>query len=65
MRPGEIQALPWLMVEALVTEAAVTIAATGKFGPLGGAEMLRIVHRKGLWLENHAATMIDAARRAN
>ncbi len=43
LRSGELQALPWLMVEALVTEAAVTVAATGKFGPLGGAEMLRLV----------------------
>lgn len=63
-RAGEIQSLPWLMLEALVTEAAVTIAATGKFGPVGGWEMLRLVHRKGQWIQNHAATMIDAARHA-
>ncbi len=64
LRPGEVQALPWLMVEALVTEAAVTIAATGKFGPMGGTEMLRLVLRKAQWIEDHAATMIDAAKHA-
>jgi homoserine kinase type II len=64
LRPGEIRALPWLMIEALVTEAAVTIAATGKFGPMAGGDMLRLVHRKALWIQDHAATMIDAASRA-
>ena len=64
LRRGELEALPWLMVEALVTEAAVTIAATGSFGPLDGWEMLRLVLRKGGWIQEHAATMIDAAKRA-
>lgn len=64
LRRGEIEALPWLMVEALVTEAAVTIAATGSFGPLDGWDMLRLVLRKGEWIQEHAATMIDAAKRA-
>ena len=61
---GEVEALPWLMVEALVTEAAVTIAATGSFGPLDGWDMLRLVLRKGQWIQDHAATMVDAAKHA-
>ena len=58
---SELEAVPWLMIEALVTEAAVTIAATGKFGSVDGWEMLRMVLRKGQWIEDHAATIIDAA----
>jgi homoserine kinase type II len=64
LQQGEIQALPWLMVEALVTETAVTVAATGSFGPLDGWDMLRLVLRKGQWIRDRAATMIDAARRS-
>jgi len=52
------------MVEALVTETAVTVAATGSFGPLDGSDMLRLVLRKGHWIRDHAATMIDAAQRS-
>lgn len=61
---AEIQALPWLMVEALVTEAAVTIAATGKFGPVDGLGMLRIVLAKGRWIRDNAAAFINAAASA-
>lgn len=64
LRPAEIMSLPWLMIEALITEAAVTIAATGKFGPVGGWDMLRLVLRKAQWIQSHAATMIDAAKHA-
>jgi len=50
----EVQALPWLMIEALIAETAGPIAATGRFGTLAGTKVLRMVDRKVRWLEQHA-----------
>ncbi|MDX2114929.1 MAG: phosphotransferase [Planctomycetota bacterium] len=51
---GEIQALPWLMVEAMIAESALPIAATGKFGRLDPAPFLRMVERKARWIMSSA-----------
>jgi Ser/Thr protein kinase RdoA (MazF antagonist) len=52
---AELDALPWLMIEALIVEAAVPIAATGSFAGLSGASFLRMVDAKCGWLQQHAA----------
>lgn len=52
---AELDALPWLMLEALIVEAAVPIAATGSFAGLSGAGFLRMVDAKSAWLAEHAA----------
>jgi len=49
----EVQAMPWLMIEALIAEAALPIAATGKFGRFDAAPILRMVERKVRWLQSH------------
>lgn len=51
---AELGAMAWLMVEAMVAEAFVPIAATGRFGPIPGGAFLRMVERKVEWLiRNH------------
>lgn len=54
---SEIQAIPWLMIEALVVEAALPIAATGAFAGLDGGAFLVMVRRKAHWLRDHAARL--------
>lgn len=52
---GELEAIPWLMIEAMIAEAALPIAATGRFGRLEAAPFLRMVERKVRWLADHTA----------
>jgi Ser/Thr protein kinase RdoA (MazF antagonist) len=51
---AELRALPWLMIEALIVEAAVPIAMTGSFAGLSGAAFLRMVESKTRWIAGHA-----------
>lgn len=49
----ELAALAWLMIEALISEAALPIAATGRFGRLNAGLFLQMVERKVGWLQSH------------
>ncbi|MFO0874801.1 MAG: phosphotransferase [Phycisphaerales bacterium] len=42
--------LPWLMVEALIAETAMPIAATGSFASIRGSSFLLMVERKVDWI---------------
>jgi len=53
----ELEALPWLIIEALVLEAALPIAATGRFGPLSGGSFLEMVERKVRWVRPRAGRL--------
>jgi Ser/Thr protein kinase RdoA (MazF antagonist) len=55
---AECRALPWLMIEALITEAAIPIAATGRFGQIEGSTFLRMVDRKSVWIAEAAEELI-------
>ena len=57
----EIEAIPWLMIEALIAEAAFPIAATGSFGRLEGLTFLEMVHRKTSWFKAHANALSQLA----
>ncbi|MFW6060604.1 MAG: phosphotransferase enzyme family protein [Phycisphaeraceae bacterium] len=60
---AELRAMPWLMIEALIAESAIPIAATGSFSTLSGADFLHMVQRKVHWIETHAdqlVALIDA-----
>lgn len=46
------RAIPDLMMEALIAESVVPIAATGSFGPIPGFGVLQMVRRKLRWLEH-------------
>ena len=55
---AECRALPWLMIEALITEATIPIAATGRFGQIEGSTFLRMVDRKAVWIAETAGDLI-------
>ncbi|MFP4144420.1 MAG: phosphotransferase enzyme family protein [Phycisphaeraceae bacterium] len=61
---AELAALPWLMIEALIAEAVVHVAASGSFARLSGVDCLRMVERKVKWLETHADHLVAAAEGA-
>ena len=58
---AEIQAVPWLMIEALIAEAVFPIAATGTFGRMEGLSFLQMVQRKIGWLNKQADRLIELA----
>lgn len=56
--PGEPrQAIPDLMIEALVAECVLPIAMTGSFGRLPGFGVLQMVSRKVHWLLKNSARL--------
>lgn len=54
---GELEALPWLMIEAIITESAIPISATGRFGRIPAAPFLMMIERKVRWLTANAARL--------
>ncbi len=56
---AELQTLPWLMIEALIAEAAIPIAATGQFGKMGGYGILKMVRRKVRWMQENADHLVS------
>ena len=58
---GEIQAIPWLMIEALIAEAVFPIAATGSFVRIDGLAFLQMVQRKVYWLQRNAQNLCQLA----
>ncbi len=59
---AERSALPWLIVEDLIVESVVPIAATGSFARLPGSSFLRMVERKVKWLRPRAASLSTALK---
>jgi len=53
----EQSALPWLMIEALIVESAVPIAATGSFASIRGSAFLQMVERKVDWIWRRSAKL--------
>lgn len=53
----ERKALTWLMIEALISETVVPIAATGSFSRIAGSTFLAMVERKVRWINQRAATL--------
>lgn len=56
---AEIQALPWLMIEALIVEAVAPIAATGQFAGFDGGAFLRMIRRKVDWIARETPRLIE------
>jgi Ser/Thr protein kinase RdoA (MazF antagonist) len=57
--PAELQAIPWLMIEAIVAESVLPIAATGFFGRMEGFGFLQMIERKIRWVRRHADQLIS------
>ncbi len=57
---AELRAVPWLMIEALIAESVIPIAATGSFARMEGLGFLKMVERKVRWLQERHDEMIKA-----
>ena len=57
---GKLESLPDLMVETMIAEAVLPIAATGFFGHLSGTDFLQMIHRKAEWLNKHREELTEA-----
>jgi len=57
---AEVRCIPWLMIEALIAESVIPIAATGSFARLDGVGFLKMVERKVRWLQDHADALVAA-----
>ncbi len=57
---AELRAVPWLMIEALIAESVIPIAATGSFARMEGLGFLQMVQRKVQWLKERHEEMIKA-----
>jgi Ser/Thr protein kinase RdoA (MazF antagonist) len=55
----ETQALASLMIEALIAEAVLPVAATGAFGRIDGFRFLQMVQRKVVWLQQYGPEAVD------
>ncbi len=49
-----------LMIETMIAEAVLPIAATGFFGHLSGLEFLQMIRRKADWINKHRDEIIEA-----
>ena len=56
----QLTALPDLMIESLIAEAVLPVAATGKFGTLNGLDFLKMIDRKCRWVNGHRKTLAEA-----
>ena len=55
---AEVQVMPWLMIEALIAESAIPVAAAGRFANMDGVAFLEMVRRKVDWLEENAERLV-------
>ncbi len=57
---SKLHSLPDLMIETLIAEAVLPIAATGSFAHLCGSDFLQMILRKCLWLDNNRDSLTEA-----
>ena len=57
---AELRVIPWLMIEALIAESVIPIAATGSFARMEGVGFMEMVRRKVRWLQKHAGDLVKA-----
>jgi len=56
---AERQAVPWLIIEAMIVESVLPIAATGRFAHVAGDRFLTMVDQKVRWLQPRAAKLVS------
>ncbi len=56
---AELRCIPWLMMEALIAETVIPIAATGSFARMEGVNFLMMIERKVNWLYAHADELAE------
>lgn len=55
---AELRTVPHLMIEALIAESAIPVAATGSFARMEGFRFLQMVERKVRWLQAHCEHLV-------
>ena len=60
LNDNELDSLLDLMIETIIAEAVLPVAATGFFGHLSGADFLQMIQRKAQWLDRNRKTLIEA-----
>ena len=58
LQPEQLRVLHWLMIEALIAEAVMPIAATGSFGRIEGFRFLQMICRKARWLQHNGERLV-------
>ena len=56
----QVDCLADLMIETMIAEAILPIAATGFFGNLSGVDFLGMIHRKTTWIDKNRRKLIEA-----
>ena len=56
---AELKVIPPLMIEALIAESVIPIAATGQFARMKGLGFLQMVERKVRWMQENATRLAD------
>ena len=57
---AELEIIPWLMIEAMVAESVLPIAATGSFGRIEGYGFLQMIERKVRWVHAHMEQLVKS-----
>jgi Ser/Thr protein kinase RdoA (MazF antagonist) len=57
---NQLASLLDLMVETMIAEAILPVAATGFFGTLSGLDFLKMIQRKVQWIDQHRGTLAEA-----
>ena len=60
LQRSELRCLLDLMIETMIAEAVLPVAATGFFGNLSGLDFLQMIRRKADWLESHRKELTHA-----
>jgi hypothetical protein len=48
------------MIETIIAEAVLPVAATGFFGNLSGMDFLKMIHRKAEWMDKNREKLTQA-----
>jgi len=57
---SELNCLLDLMIETMIAEAILPVAATGFFGNLSGADFLKMIRRKAEWIDKNRKKLTEA-----
>jgi aminoglycoside phosphotransferase (APT) family kinase protein len=60
LEKNKLDCLLDLMIETIIAEAVLPIAATGLFGRLSGADFLQMIRRKAEWLHKNRKKLTEA-----
>ena len=63
LRKNQLDSLLDLMIETIIAEAVLPVAATGFFGHLSGSDFLTMIRRKAEWLNNNRDSLAEAINR--